>query len=173
MPLFYQKKNSSRYRLFTYLFYSRIRLEFHQAELDYCTAIDGLLLGGYYLRPSFNQNQEPNLLEKCLMRMKTMFVKKKRKKIIIGEVLPEKCYFSTLPVSYSREILFWSENKCFFLQQELIVHIFGFLDLHSLFNCALVCRAFYTASNDSRLFRDLSLKVSVACLKKILYLPSQ
>ncbi|XP_030755824.1 F-box/LRR-repeat protein 4 [Sitophilus oryzae] len=114
-----------------------IRIEFNSSYLEYHTAIDAILLGGY--QPE--TNLQTQLANKGLLLLQpssndTPNVTEKEDSLQIND----KDYFSSLP-------------------NEIILKIFQYLDLKSLSRCAQINKRWNTLCQDQTLYQCISLKI--------------
>lgn len=117
-----------------------IRIEFNQSHLEYHTSIDAVLLGGFQPQKGLQYK----MIEKGLAQIKIF---KSVGALTVSDIEPKSdCdqstidYFSILP-------------------NEIILHIFQYLDLKSLSICAQVNRRLNELCQDQTLYQNISLKI--------------
>ncbi|XP_057670051.1 F-box/LRR-repeat protein 4-like isoform X1 [Diorhabda carinulata] len=113
-----------------------IRLEFNQSHLEYHYSIEAILLGGY--KPA-------SQIEKAIMSRGISSVQ-------IVELEASKMNISSADEQNNR-------LDCFsYLPNEVILHIFQYLDLKSLSRCSRVNKRWNFITSDAILYQNLNLK---------------
>lgn len=114
---------------------NELRIELNQSLLTNCTGLDAVLLAGY--RPL--SKIQLYLLTDGLEKTPGPNLKSKQSCTDLSMAEGQVNYFEMLPY-------------------EIILHIFKFLDLKSLFRCAIVNQMFYQVTLDPTIYKALALK---------------
>nr|BDI00198.1 Fbxl4 protein [Gryllus bimaculatus] len=148
-----------------------LRLEFYHLHLDYYTELDAVLMLGTK-QPMSNLQYPHDLEDPSVGKLTSQILQLNIHNIppqvdisnsisdFLGKDFPRylseaNSMSSGLPLQTTNE----TGKKIDRLSDELILYIFGFLDLVSLCRCAQVSRHFYDLANDGLLYTELNLKV--------------
>lgn len=149
-----------------------IRIEFNHSLIDYYAGIDGVLLTGIKCKVQVENPLEDAALSKGVIQKKLETVQFKPQKTpseAIEDFLKNdlntfieqvglRSITKDFDSSSKDEQKVSLEKVIGDIPYEVLFSIFSFLDLKSLFECSLVCKAFHLIASDPLLYTELNLK---------------